>query len=178
MKSFVVDVVSKCVPASSQFTVPMCTYTDHLTPVLLDVSPSTVLAGMELLLTVSNIVTSSDRWVDTLTIMLGDGTCPNVPHSGTHWTKPGGISTFQLPCWTMWPKFRRWCPMRSQWTTKHSAHIPAPQVVVRSGEVFELVPQAFNVARTTTFLFTAVMMMTLPYLDVPFGNETGRRHLQ
>ena len=53
------------------------------TPVLLDVSPPTVVVGMELLIAVAN-VTSSDGWVDTLTNMLGEGTCRNVSHAGGH----------------------------------------------------------------------------------------------
>jgi len=37
---------------------------------------------MELVVTVTNIVPSSDGWVDTLTIMFGDGACPNASHAG------------------------------------------------------------------------------------------------
>ena len=61
---------------------PTFTYTDHLTPILLDVSPVAVVVGLELLVTVTNIVPSSDGWVDTLTIMFGDGACPNASHAG------------------------------------------------------------------------------------------------
>ena len=41
-----------------------------------------MVVGLELLVTVTNIVTSSDGWVDTLTIMFGDGACPNASHAG------------------------------------------------------------------------------------------------